>query len=136
MNELFKMLAQPMDPEELWGPRDHSPYDNWDAGDVIGVLAFLAILILLVVLPVVYKYTLTYPNSPEIPRQFHEITQPVLTAGSDEQVQIGQIGRGYKSAEHVLGHVLGFQFSSQTAWCIHPPRAPKANGNKKADGLA
>jgi len=60
MNELFKMLAQPMDPEELWGPRDPSPYDHWDAGDVIGVLAFLAILILIVVLPVLYKYTLTY----------------------------------------------------------------------------
>ena len=72
MNELFKMLAQPMDPEELWGPRDHSPYDNWDAGDVIGVLAFLAILILLVVLPVVYKYILTYISERRRERRLQE----------------------------------------------------------------
>lgn len=72
MNELFKMLAQPMDPEELWGPRDRSPYDHWDAGDVIGVLAFLAILILVVVLPLVYKYILTYISERRRERRLQE----------------------------------------------------------------
>lgn len=49
-----------MDPEELWGPRERSPYDHWDAGDIIVLSVFLVILILVVVLPVVYKYVLTY----------------------------------------------------------------------------
>ena len=72
MNKLFKILAQPMDPEELWGPRDGSSYDHWDTGDVISVLVFLAILILVIVLPVAFKYILNHISERRRERRLQE----------------------------------------------------------------
>lgn len=58
MKECFKILDQPMDPEELWGPRE--PSNHWDTGDVIEILVFLGIVILVCVLCWLYKFIPAY----------------------------------------------------------------------------